>query len=86
MAVHNANENRQPTTHNRQLRGRERGKEPSMEFSGQTAIVTGVARGFGRAIVRRLAKGGEGLERGLHPVRPRKRESDLHKMTTRSCR
>jgi 3-oxoacyl-[acyl-carrier protein] reductase len=29
-----------------------------MEFSGQTAIVTGVARGFGRAIVRRLAKGG----------------------------
>jgi NAD(P)-dependent dehydrogenase (short-subunit alcohol dehydrogenase family) len=29
-----------------------------MEFSGQTAIVTGVARGFGRAIVRRLARGG----------------------------
>ena len=29
-----------------------------MEFSGRTAIVTGVARGFGRAIVRRLAKGG----------------------------
>jgi 3-oxoacyl-[acyl-carrier protein] reductase len=29
-----------------------------MEFAGQTAIVTGVARGFGRAIVRRLAKGG----------------------------
>jgi NAD(P)-dependent dehydrogenase (short-subunit alcohol dehydrogenase family) len=29
-----------------------------MEFTGQTAIVTGVARGFGRAIVRRLT--GEG--------------------------
>jgi NAD(P)-dependent dehydrogenase (short-subunit alcohol dehydrogenase family) len=29
-----------------------------MEFAGQTAIVTGVARGFGRAIVRRLASGG----------------------------
>jgi 3-oxoacyl-[acyl-carrier protein] reductase len=29
-----------------------------MEFPGQTAIVTGVARGFGRAIVRRLARGG----------------------------
>ena len=29
-----------------------------MEFAGQTAIVTGAARGFGRAIVRRLAKGG----------------------------
>ena len=29
-----------------------------MEFSGQTAIVTGVARGFGRAITRRLARGG----------------------------
>jgi 3-oxoacyl-[acyl-carrier protein] reductase len=29
-----------------------------MEFAGQTAIVTGVARGFGRAIVRRLARGG----------------------------
>jgi len=29
-----------------------------MEFTGQTAIVTGVARGFGRAIVRRLARGG----------------------------
>ena len=29
-----------------------------MEFTGQTAIVTGAARGFGRAIVRRLAQGG----------------------------
>jgi NAD(P)-dependent dehydrogenase (short-subunit alcohol dehydrogenase family) len=29
-----------------------------MEFAGQTAIVTGVARGFGRAIVRRLARSG----------------------------
>jgi len=29
-----------------------------MEFKGQTAIVTGVARGFGRAITRRLARGG----------------------------
>jgi len=29
-----------------------------MEFAGQTAIVTGVARGFGRGIARRLAKGG----------------------------
>jgi 3-oxoacyl-[acyl-carrier protein] reductase len=29
-----------------------------MEFAGQTAIVTGTARGFGRAIVRRLARGG----------------------------
>jgi len=29
-----------------------------MEFTGQTAIATGVARGFGRAIVRRLARGG----------------------------
>ncbi len=29
-----------------------------MEFAGQTAIVTGAARGFGRAIVRRLARGG----------------------------
>jgi 3-oxoacyl-[acyl-carrier protein] reductase len=29
-----------------------------MEFSGQTAIVTGSARGFGRAICRRLARGG----------------------------
>jgi NAD(P)-dependent dehydrogenase (short-subunit alcohol dehydrogenase family) len=29
-----------------------------MEFAGQTAIVTGVARGFGRAIVRRLSRGG----------------------------
>ena len=29
-----------------------------MEFAGQTAIVTGVARGFGRAITRRLARGG----------------------------
>jgi 3-oxoacyl-[acyl-carrier protein] reductase len=29
-----------------------------MEFSGQTAIVTGAARGFGRAITRRLAQGG----------------------------
>ena len=29
-----------------------------MEFARQTAIVTGVARGFGRAIVRRLARGG----------------------------
>jgi NAD(P)-dependent dehydrogenase (short-subunit alcohol dehydrogenase family) len=29
-----------------------------MEFAGRTAIVTGVARGFGRAIVRRLARGG----------------------------
>jgi 3-oxoacyl-[acyl-carrier protein] reductase len=29
-----------------------------MEFQGQTAIVTGVARGFGRAITRRLARGG----------------------------
>jgi len=29
-----------------------------MEFQGQTAVVTGVARGFGRAIVRRLARGG----------------------------
>ncbi|HTX52665.1 MAG TPA: SDR family NAD(P)-dependent oxidoreductase [Candidatus Baltobacteraceae bacterium] len=29
-----------------------------MEFAGQTAIVTGSARGFGRAIARRLAKGG----------------------------
>jgi len=29
-----------------------------MEFSGQTAIVTGAARGFGRAITRRLARGG----------------------------
>ncbi len=29
-----------------------------MEFRGQTAIVTGMARGFGRAIVRRLAGGG----------------------------
>jgi NAD(P)-dependent dehydrogenase (short-subunit alcohol dehydrogenase family) len=29
-----------------------------MEFTGQTAVVTGTARGFGRAIVRRLAKGG----------------------------
>lgn len=30
----------------------------TMEFSGQTAIVTGAARGFGRAITRRLARGG----------------------------
>ena len=29
-----------------------------MEFSGQTAIVTGAARGFGRAITRRLGRGG----------------------------
>lgn len=29
-----------------------------MEFAGQTAIVTGTARGFGRAITRRLARGG----------------------------
>jgi 3-oxoacyl-[acyl-carrier protein] reductase len=29
-----------------------------MEFAGQTAIVTGSARGFGRAICRRLARGG----------------------------
>jgi len=29
-----------------------------MEFVGQTAIVTGSARGFGRAICRRLARGG----------------------------
>lgn len=29
-----------------------------MEFTGQTAIVTGAARGFGRAITRRLARGG----------------------------
>jgi len=29
-----------------------------MEFAGQTAIVTGSARGFGRAICRRLAQGG----------------------------
>jgi 3-oxoacyl-[acyl-carrier protein] reductase len=29
-----------------------------MEFVGQTAIVTGAARGFGRAITRRLARGG----------------------------
>lgn len=29
-----------------------------MEFDGQTAIVTGAARGFGRAITRRLARGG----------------------------
>jgi len=29
-----------------------------MEFSGQTAIVTGAARGFGRAITRRLARDG----------------------------
>jgi NAD(P)-dependent dehydrogenase (short-subunit alcohol dehydrogenase family) len=29
-----------------------------MEFDGQTAIVTGSARGFGRAICRRLARGG----------------------------
>jgi len=29
-----------------------------MEFTGQTAIVTGSARGFGRAICRRLARGG----------------------------
>jgi len=29
-----------------------------MEFEGQTAIVTGSARGFGRAICRRLARGG----------------------------
>jgi len=29
-----------------------------MEFEGQTAIVTGSARGFGRAICRRLAHGG----------------------------
>jgi NAD(P)-dependent dehydrogenase (short-subunit alcohol dehydrogenase family) len=29
-----------------------------MEFAGQTAVVTGVARGFGRAITRRLARGG----------------------------
>lgn len=29
-----------------------------MEFAGQTAIVTGAARGFGRAIARRLARGG----------------------------
>ncbi len=29
-----------------------------MEFAGQTAIVTGAARGFGRAISRRLARGG----------------------------
>jgi len=32
-----------------------------MEFVGQTAIVTGSARGFGRAICRRLARGGAGL-------------------------
>lgn len=29
-----------------------------MEFAGQTAIVTGSARGFGRAICRRLSRGG----------------------------
>jgi 3-oxoacyl-[acyl-carrier protein] reductase len=29
-----------------------------MEFAGQTAIVSGAARGFGRAICRRLARGG----------------------------
>ncbi len=29
-----------------------------MEFTGQTAVVTGSARGFGRAIVLRLARGG----------------------------
>ncbi len=34
------------------------GKESEMEFAGQTAIVTGSARGFGRAICRRLAQGG----------------------------
>ena len=34
------------------------GKESFMEFGGQTAIVTGSARGFGRAICRRLARGG----------------------------
>ena len=33
------------------------GKESFMEFAGQTAIVTGSARGFGRAICRRLAQG-----------------------------
>ena len=33
-----------------------------MEFRGQTAIVTGVARGFGRTIVRRLAGAAD------HPV------------------
>ena len=32
-----------------------------MEFAGQTAIVTGSARGFGRAICRRLARGGAGV-------------------------
>lgn len=34
------------------------GKESEMEFAGQIAIVTGSARGFGRAICRRLAQGG----------------------------
>ncbi len=32
-----------------------------MEFAGQTAIVTGAARGFGRAIARRLARGGASI-------------------------
>ena len=40
------------------MRGPEWGEEPLMEFAGQTAIVTGAARGFGRAITRRLARAG----------------------------
>ena len=39
------------------MRGARKKEEHRMEFAGQTAIVTGAARGFGRAICRRLARG-----------------------------
>jgi len=40
-----------------EVRGARKKEEHRMEFAGQTAIVTGAARGFGRAICRRLARG-----------------------------
>ena len=50
-----------------------------MEFAGQTAIVTGVARGFGRAIVRRLARGGARVVAADINLAGRRRRSALVK-------